>query len=148
MTIENISWSVSMKECCRPRQGRTRDLLVSSRTHIQLSHRGREYPDSCFFVFLFNPCPAEPGYTLFCKQCRSRSVGFWRSQLIWICTVCHSECEFISTICIKEFDWLKIWKGRGILIYSAGQGLMPFQLLWVIMQYLPEKGRKWKESLV
>ena len=24
-----------------------------------------------------------------CKQCRSRSVGFWRSQLIWICTVCH-----------------------------------------------------------
>ena len=21
----------------------------------------------------------------FCKQCRSRSVGFWRSQLIWIC---------------------------------------------------------------
>ena len=32
-----------------------------------------------------------------CKQCRSRSVGFWRSQLIWICTVCHSVCEFIST---------------------------------------------------
>ena len=24
-----------------------------------------------------------------CKQCRSRSVGFGRSQLIWICTVCH-----------------------------------------------------------
>ena len=24
-----------------------------------------------------------------CKQCRSRSAGFWRSQLIWICTVCH-----------------------------------------------------------
>ena len=24
-----------------------------------------------------------------CKQCRSRSVGFWRSQLIWICIVCH-----------------------------------------------------------
>ena len=23
------------------------------------------------------------------KQCSSRSVGFWRSQLIWICTVCH-----------------------------------------------------------
>ena len=23
-----------------------------------------------------NPCPAEPGYILFCKQCRSRSVGF------------------------------------------------------------------------
>ena len=36
-----------------------------------------------------------------CKQCRSRSVGFWRSQLIWICTVCHSVCEFISTSWIK-----------------------------------------------
>ena len=23
------------------------------------------------------------------KQCRFISVGFWRSQLIWICTVCH-----------------------------------------------------------
>ena len=23
------------------------------------------------------------------KQCRSRSVGFFRSQLIWICTVCY-----------------------------------------------------------
>ena len=31
----------------------------------------------CFYVVdLFNPCPAEPGYTLFLKQCRSRSVGF------------------------------------------------------------------------
>ena len=30
----------------------------------------------------------------FCKQCRSRSVGFYRSQLIWICTVCHSVFEF------------------------------------------------------
>ena len=50
---------------------------------------------------VFNPCPAEPGYTLFCKQCRSRSVGFWRSQLIWICTVCHQVCKFIATIWIK-----------------------------------------------
>ena len=29
------------------------------------------------------------------KQCRSKSVGFWRSQLIWICAVCHLVCEFI-----------------------------------------------------
>ena len=35
-----------------------------------------------------------------CKQCRSRSVGFFRSQLIWIYTVCHSVCEFISAIWI------------------------------------------------
>ena len=36
-----------------------------------------------------------------CKQCISRSVCFWRSQLKWICTVCHSVCDFISTTWIK-----------------------------------------------
>ena len=30
-----------------------------------------------------------PDMSCLCRQCRSRSVGFWRSQLIWICTVCH-----------------------------------------------------------
>ena len=30
-----------------------------------------------------------PDLSCLCKQCRSRSVGFSRSQLIWICTVCH-----------------------------------------------------------
>ena len=48
-----------------------------------------------------------PDIPCLCKQCRSRSVGFLRSQLIWICTVCHSVCEFISTVWIKEPDWLK-----------------------------------------
>ena len=64
-----------------------------------------------------------PDILCICKQCRSRSVGFLRSQLIWICTVCHLVYEFMSTIWIKESDWLKIRNGRGILIYSAGQGL-------------------------
>ena len=42
MTVENISWSISTKECCRPSGGRTRNLLITSRTCIQLSHhRGR-----------------------------------------------------------------------------------------------------------
>ena len=30
-----------------------------------------------------------PKIPCLCKQCRSRSVGFWRSQLIWSCIVCH-----------------------------------------------------------
>ena len=64
-----------------------------------------------------------PDIPCLCKQCRSRSVGFWRSQLIWICTVCHSVCEFISTIWTKLFDWLTIRNGWGILIYSAWEGL-------------------------
>ena len=40
------------------------------------------------------------------KQCRSRSVGFWRSQLIWICTVCHLASEFIAEILISnQIGW-------------------------------------------
>ena len=58
-----------------------------------------------------------------CKQCRSRSVGFFRSQLIWIFTVCHSVCEFVSTIWIKHSDWLKIWSGCDIFI-QHDNGLM------------------------
>ena len=41
MTIENISRSISTKECCRSGGGRTRNLLSTSRTRIQLSHRVR-----------------------------------------------------------------------------------------------------------
>ena len=33
-----------------------------------------------------------PDMSCLCRQCRSRSVGFFRSQLIWICTVCHKVC--------------------------------------------------------
>ena len=60
-----------------------------------------------------------PDVPCLCKQCRSRSVGFWRL----ICTVCHSLCEFIATIWIKWSDWLTVRNGRGILIYSAWQVL-------------------------
>ena len=64
-----------------------------------------------------NPCPAEPGYTLFCKQCRSRSVGFWRSALF----------------AIKYANLLQQWGSSNLIgwklevgvasIYSARQGL-------------------------
>ena len=40
-------------------------------------------------MVLINPSPAELDMSCLCKQCRSRSVGFFRSQLIWICFVCH-----------------------------------------------------------
>ena len=56
----------------------------------------------------------KPDIPCLCKQCRSRSVGFWRSQMIWICTVCHSVCEFIATIRIKESDWLTIRSRHGM----------------------------------
>ena len=55
-----------------------------------------------------------PYISCLCKQCSSRSVGFWRNTI---------NCEFIATIRIKHSDWLKVRSGRGILIYSAWQGL-------------------------
>ena len=40
LTIENISWSISMKECCQPDIGQTHNFRITSRTGIQLSCRG------------------------------------------------------------------------------------------------------------
>ena len=44
-----------------------------------------------------NPGPAEPDMECLYKQCTSRSVGFFRNQLILICTVFRKICEFVST---------------------------------------------------
>ena len=64
-----------------------------------------------------------PDKPCLCKQCRSRSVGFWKptdldlhclSLSIWICI----------NNCLKQSDWLTVRSGCGILIYSAGQGLI------------------------
>ena len=43
---------------------------------------------------ILNPYPAVHDNPYLCKQCWSRSDGFWRSHLIRIYTVCHSVCEF------------------------------------------------------
>ena len=40
-----------------------------------------------------NPYPAEHDNPYLCKQCRSRSDGFFRSHLIRIYTVCHAVWE-------------------------------------------------------
>ena len=52
------------------------------------------------------------------KQCRCRSVGFFRSQLIWICTVCHSVCEYIHNL--DQVIWLaENWKwARHLNLFS------------------------------
>ena len=41
-----------------------------------------------------------------CKQCRSRSVGLFRSQLIWIYTVCHSVCELRNRSALAVICWV------------------------------------------
>ena len=93
-------WSISMKECCQTWQDETCDCLITSRTHIQLSHWGQlsgailtVATSNTVFTLSINPYPAVHNYPYLCKQCRSRSDGFWRSHLIRTYTVCHSVCE-------------------------------------------------------
>ena len=61
----------------------------------------------------------------FCKQCRSRSVGFWCSEANWSGSTLFfiKYVNFIASIQIKQSDSLTIRCGCGILIYSAWQGL-------------------------
>ena len=40
MIVENISWSISMKECCWPGRVRTRKLLITSRTRTRATEAG------------------------------------------------------------------------------------------------------------
>ena len=140
MTVENISWSISTKECCRPRRGLNprppglqsdgvsnwateagRVLYIIKSKYCDITLKAtrilslkfglnisylRPYKYDMhtnvgirsFFLFWYilnrmcfyiNPSLAEHDMPCLSKQCRSRSVGFWRSQLIWICTVCH-----------------------------------------------------------
>ena len=65
-------------------------------------------PSPMIFLTLVLLNPDRP---CFSKQGRSRSVGFWRSQLIWICTVCHSDLDLhcLSFIYVNNLDqitWL------------------------------------------
>ena len=43
MTVENISWSNLHERMLPTRRDRTSNLLITSRTCIQLSHRGQQY---------------------------------------------------------------------------------------------------------
>ena len=53
------------------------------------------------------------------KQCRSRPVGFFRSQLIWICTACKGrvypgsagqglKCRMMSAIVLNSAWWVTL----------------------------------------
>ena len=110
----------------------------------------RQHKQSTFsdagFLGILTLVMLNPDIACLCKQCRSRSVGFWRSQLIWICTVCHQVCEFIATIRIKQSDWLKIRSGHGILIYSAGQGLRVKLILCLLILPTIRCCCKWKSA--
>ena len=52
-----------------------------------------------------------PDMPCLCKRFRSRLVGFFRSQLIWIYTVWYKVCECVLTNWVKQSDWLKLQVG-------------------------------------
>ena len=103
---------------------------------------------NCSKIWILTLVLLSPDMPYLCKQCRSGSVSFWRSQLIWFYTVCHQVCEFDSTTLIKHSNWLKLRSGCGFLIYSAWQRLIiklvksSLTLLWstseVHVLYLPQ----------
>ena len=61
--------------------------------NCQESQNTEELPRCVLKADKFNLNPALAEHDMHClsKQCRSRSVGFFRSQLIWTFTVCHSD---------------------------------------------------------
>ena len=86
---------------------------LNEMAHYKLSHMDPQF--SILSLTFVLPVPDMP---CLCKQCRSRSVGFFRSQLVWICTGCHSVHEFVSRTWIKLSDRLTIRSGCSI-IYLA-----------------------------
>ena len=83
------------------------------------------------------------------KQCRSRSVGFWRSQLIWIYTVCKDRVypgsawlglRNFATMAIQNRFWSDRWRFWSdewmhtlIWIFARPKcGKVRFLLLWLI----------------
>ena len=59
-------------------------LQISQGAYIsELLHMGTIY----FCIEIFTLVLLNPDKPCLCKQCRSRSVGFWRSQQIWMYTV-------------------------------------------------------------
>ena len=99
-------------------------LYTSQKEHSSLTFQGRtNLTERKLFPFQrqanLNTYPAEPSCTL-----PLQTVWIQISWLlIQICTVCCLVSEFISTIWIKESDWLRIISGHGILIYWAWQML-------------------------
>ena len=78
------------------------DTKRSIRVDVSLNPNSIKFTSfQCFLYLSLTLVLLNSDIPCLCKQCRSRSVGFWRSQLIWICTVWHSVFEFVSTTWIR-----------------------------------------------
>ena len=130
---------------CRYRYHKICSIQDSVYDQLNMTHDPL-YNNKAGIAWLLTLVLLNPDMPCLCKQCRSRSVGFW-SHLIWICTVCHLVFEFVSITQIKTLtDWLKIKSRCDILTLlllntdmpclskqcrSRSVGFWRSQLIWV-----------------
>ena len=80
-----------------------KNLYGNSKNHISLFSQQEhtfQYLEDLLTLALLNP-----DIPCLCKQCRSRSAGFWGSQLIWICTVCHYVNLYQQSGSSNQIGW-------------------------------------------
>ena len=99
--VHQSFWQNCICKKCRPRSDCSWRSMVCHPTKYfkkqlrkkqNLGRNGIEWSVQNFRTF--NPYPAVHDNHYFCKQCRFRSGGVWRSKLIRIYIVCNSVCEF------------------------------------------------------
>ena len=113
MTVEIISWSISTKECCQPRGGWIRSLLITSGMRIQLSHQDCEDVQanlnltgiSCHKSYFFALCLIIlllpfTGINFWCQI--SDDIKFCRLFFFFILTNYHLE----RRLYVKLKDWM------------------------------------------
>ena len=85
MTVENISWSISTKEYCRPGGGPTLNLLITSQMRIQATKAGSSFKVHPAWD---SDIPREkwPNYL---QTVDTLSRCLILQCLIWVCTVCQ-----------------------------------------------------------
>ena len=73
-----------------------------------------------------------------CKRCRPRSVGFFRSRLIWICTVCKGSgytgsagpgLKVSDRTTSNEYPQYMLWINKKIFVWLLFSGAMIFFFL-------------------
>ena len=79
-----------------------------------------------FFLEILTQVLLNPDIPRLCKQCRARSAGFWRNQLVRICTI-NFVIKYVNLYQQTGSSNLIGWKsksGHGLFIYSVWQGLI------------------------
>ena len=111
--LDNNKWDINLPSLFSSETKGSNQLVNGSHSIVSL-WKSTYLPSknfTSFFILKLTLVLLTPDMPCLCKQCRSRSVGFWRSQLIWICIICHEVCEFVSTTWITTvIDWkIKKW---------------------------------------